>query len=166
MTLEVIVLRHAIAFERDRRRWPDDALRPLTPAGKRRFRKAAQGMRDWMPRVDAVLSSPLVRARQTANLLSEVSGWPTASECSALVPDTPPTKLLAYLRTMRGGCIAVVGHEPHLSAFISVCLTRGTPISIQLRKGGVARLVFAKRFKVGRGTLIAVLPPRLLRALR
>ena len=134
MTREVIVLRHAIAFERDRRRWPDDALRPLTPAGKRRFRKAAQGLRNWMPRVDAVLSSPLVRARQTANLLSEVSGWPAASECSALVPGTPPTKLLAYLRTMRGGCIAVVGHEPHLSAFISVCLTKGTPISIQLRK--------------------------------
>ena len=65
MTREVIVLRHAIAFERDRRRWPDDALRPLTPAGKQRFRKAAQGVRDWMPRVDAVLSSPLVRARQT-----------------------------------------------------------------------------------------------------
>jgi hypothetical protein len=62
----------------------------------------------------------------------------------------------------RGG----VGHEPHLSAFISLCLTKGTAISIQLRKGGVARLVFAKRFQVGRGTLTAILPPRLLRSLR
>ena len=103
------MLRHAIAFDRDRRRWPDDAPRPLTPAAKQRFRKAAQGLRNWMPRVDAVLSSPLVRARQTANLLSEVCGWPAVSDCSALVPGTPSTRLLAYLRTMRGGASPSLG---------------------------------------------------------
>ena len=56
MTLQLIVVRHAIAFERDRGRWPEDALRPLTPAGKRRFRKAAQGLRSWSPRVEALVS--------------------------------------------------------------------------------------------------------------
>ena len=82
MTLEVIVVRHAIAFERDRGRWPDDALRPLTPAGKRRFRKAAQGLRSWSPRVDAMPSSPFVRVRQT------------------------PARLVARLRRIRRQCVA------------------------------------------------------------
>jgi len=105
MTLEVIVVRHAIAFERDRRRWPDDALRPLTPAGKRRFRKAALGLRKWSPRVDAVLSSPFVRTRQTAELLTKFAGWPAAIECSALVPGTPPALMPVSYRVADLGVI-------------------------------------------------------------
>ena len=166
MTVEVIVVRHAIAFERDRRRWPDDALRPLTPAGKRRFRKAALGLRKWSPRVDALLSSPFVRAQQTADLLTQFSGWPAAIECSALVPGTPSSRLIARLRRTRGQCVAVVGHEPHLSAFISACLTEQLKVDLKLRKGGVAHLTFGKSVEAGSGTLAAFLPPRVLRAIR
>ena len=166
MTLEVIVVRHAIAFERNRRRWPDDARRPLTPAGKRRFRKAALGLRKWSPRVDAVLSSPFVRARQTAKLLTKFAGWPAAIECSALVPGTPPARLVARLRKMRDQRVAVVGHEPHLSAFISACLSKRLKIDLKLRKGGVAHLTFGKSMEAGSGTLAAFLPPRVLRAIR
>lgn len=166
MTVEVIVVRHAIAFERDRRRWPDDALRPLTPAGKRRFRKAARGLRQWSPRVDAVLSSPFMRARQTADLLTQFAGWPAAIECSALVPGTPPSRLVARLRRTRGQCVAVVGHEPHLSAFISACLTEKLKVDLRLRKGGVAHLTFGRSVETGSGTLAALLPPRVLRAIR
>jgi len=164
MTVEVIVVRHAIAFERDRRIWPDDALRPLTPAGKRRFRKAARGLRQ--PRVDAVLSSPFMRARQTADLLTQFAGWPAAIECSALVPGTPPSRPVARLRRTRGQCVAVVGHEPHLSAFISACLTEKLKVDLRLRKGGVARLTFSRSVETGSGTLAALLPPRVLRAIR
>ena len=57
------MVRHAIAFERDRRRWPDDALRPLTPAGKRRFRKAAGGLRQWSARVHFTLSDRKAQSR-------------------------------------------------------------------------------------------------------
>jgi len=166
MTVEVIVVRHAIAFERDRRRWPDDALRPLTPAGKRRFRKAARGLRQWSPRIDAVLSSPFMRARQTADLLTQFAGWPAAIECSALVPGIPPSRLVARLRRTRGQCVAVVGHEPHLSAFISACLTEKLKVDLRLRKGGVARLTFSRSVETGSGALAALLPPRVLRAIR
>jgi phosphohistidine phosphatase len=166
MTLEVIVVRHAIAFERNRRRWPDDELRPLRPAGKRRFRKAALGLRKWSPRVDAVLSSPFVRTRQTAELLTKFAGWPAAIECSALVPGTPPARLVARLRKMRDQRVAVVGHEPHLSTFISACLTKRLKIDLKLRKGGVAHLTFGKSVAAGSGTLAAFLPPRVLRAIR
>ena len=166
MTLELIVVRHAIAFERDRGRWPEDALRPLTPAGKRRFRKAAQGLRSWSPRVDAVLSSPFIRARQTAELLTQFAGWPAAIDCSALVPGTPPARLVARLRRIRGQCVAVVGHEPHLSGLISACLTERFTIDLRLRKGGIAHLTFGKSMEAGSGTLVAFLPPRVLRAMR
>jgi phosphohistidine phosphatase len=163
MTIEVIVVRHAIAFERHRKRWPDDALRPLTADGRRRFRRAARGLRRWQPRPDVVLSSPFVRAWQTAQLLAEVCGWPEARACEELEPDTQPARLLSRLRKTRGKRIAVVGHEPHLSRFMSACLAKRGPVAFELRKGGVAHLLFEKQVAAGRGALVAFLPPRALR---
>src|SRR5690348_174269 len=78
MGLEVILVRHAIAFERDRARWRDDGERPLSPEGKRKFRKAVAGLMKLVPKVDVVLTSPLVRTRQTAEILSAVAHWPKA----------------------------------------------------------------------------------------
>jgi phosphohistidine phosphatase len=160
---EVVVVRHAIAFERDGRRWPDDALRPLTPEGKRRFRKAARGLRRCMARVDTVLTSPFVRARETAAILEEVAHWPAAHDCDELVPDSPPARLIALLSRRRARRIAVVGHEPHLSAFIAACLTQRERLELELRKGGVAHLLFDQRLEGG-GRLVAFLPPRVLRS--
>src|SRR2546429_6764465 len=63
--MELLVVRHAIAFERSPRRWPDDAERPLSPQGAARARKAALGLKRITPRPARVLVSPLRRARQT-----------------------------------------------------------------------------------------------------
>ena len=68
--MEVFLVRHAIAHERNRKRWPDDAKRPLTPAGKQKFRKAARGLAKWLPKSAALLTSPYVRARETAEILA------------------------------------------------------------------------------------------------
>jgi len=72
--MKVFLVRHAIAHARNRARWPNDALRPLTPAGKRKFRKAARGLATALPTSAALLSSPFVRARQTAELLAAALG--------------------------------------------------------------------------------------------
>src|SRR5271168_1279325 len=79
-TMELLIIRHAIAFERNRRRWRDDGTRPLTPAGMRRSQKAAAGLKELGRAPDRLLTSPLVRARQTAQILTELAGWPPAEE--------------------------------------------------------------------------------------
>src|SRR5258707_15872816 len=87
--MELLIVRHAIAFERDRHRWRDDGARPLSPAGVRRARKAAAGLKEIIKAPDLVLTSPLVRARQTAQILTDVAGWPQAEEVPELSPQAP-----------------------------------------------------------------------------
>lgn len=60
--MDLYSVRHAVAHERDADRWPDDAKRPLTPEGEKRFRLAAGGILRLVPEVDYVLSSPFVWA--------------------------------------------------------------------------------------------------------
>src|SRR5260221_7017303 len=88
--MDLLIVRHAIAFERDRHRWRDDGARPLSPAGIRRARKAAAGLKELSKAPDRVLTSPLGRARQTAQILTDVAGWPQAMEGPELSPPAPP----------------------------------------------------------------------------
>lgn len=167
MSVELVLIRHAIAFERNPLRWPDDRARPLTPAGKERFRKAATGLAKWLPEVDRVLTSPLTRARETAHLLAEHASWPAAVDCQQLAPPSDPEALFAVLRTQRGKRFALVGHEPDLSTFIAVCLPGSASArAFEVKKGGVVCLRFESRPSAGTGSLVAFVPPRVLRALR
>jgi len=162
--MQVLLVRHAMAFERDRRRWRDDRLRPLTPAGIRRFRKAAAGLKAIAKRVDRVLASPLVRAWDTAVLLQEVAGWPRPEKSRALEPGRSPAQTLAALREHEGKRVGLVGHEPELSRLLAVCI--GGPearLSIDMKKGGAACIVFPDAVRAGRATLRWLAPPRVLR---
>src|SRR6201989_3363574 len=98
--MDLLIVRHAIAFERDRARWHDDATRPLSPAGIRRARKAAAGLKELTARPARLLTSPLVRAQQTASILTTVAGWPVAEEVTELSPDDP---VLGVLHLLAGG---------------------------------------------------------------
>jgi phosphohistidine phosphatase len=167
VSVELILVRHAIAFERDPLRWPDDRLRPLTPAGRQRFRKAAQGLSHWLPEVVRVFTSPLVRARETATLLAEHAGWPAAVECPPLAPRSDPEVVLTFLRKHRGKRFALVGHEPDLSTLVSVCLPGSASArAFESRKGGLVCIGFEGRARAGAGVLVAFVPPRVLRAMR
>jgi phosphohistidine phosphatase len=129
----VYVVRHAIAEERDAQRWPDDADRPLTAAGEQRFREAARGLARVAPTVDAVLSSPYARAWRTAEILHEEAGWPAPEARAELEAWRPPEDGLPVVRGR--GAVAVVGHEPYLSGFVSLLL--GADVRVELKKGGV-----------------------------
>src|SRR5688572_15511367 len=85
--MRVFLVRHAIAEERNRIRWPDDALRPLTAAGKKRVRKAARGLASFLPPESVVLTSPFVRARETADLLAAAAKLRLPIVCGALAAD-------------------------------------------------------------------------------
>jgi len=163
--VRVYLIRHAVAFERDRRRWPDDRLRPLTAAGIEKFRKAAPGLAWLAGEVDCVLTSPLVRARQTAEILASAADWPTATEEPRLAPGQSVAQVLALIRARRASAIALVGHEPDLSRLAAVSLDAGARAVIALKKGGAACLEFDRVVRAGSAQLLWLVTPKLLRAL-
>jgi phosphohistidine phosphatase len=129
--MDIILVRHAIAFERDSSRWPDDADRPLTSDGEKRFSAAARGLGTMVPDVDAVLSSPFARAWRTAEILHSEIGWPAPRRCDELSADRPAAAALTPIRDERAGSVAVVGHEPGLGELASLLLW-GDPDRMQL----------------------------------
>jgi phosphohistidine phosphatase len=167
MSVDVLLVRHAIAWERDHSRWPDDRERPLTREGRKKFEKAAEGLQSWMPRVDRLITSPLTRAVETAQILTNVAAWPPAEESEALAPEATPDAVLAVIRARRVSSVALVGHEPALSVLARTLLvgTRDVP-SLAFRKGGVCHVRFDSAVRAGAGNLIAFVPPRILRAMR
>jgi phosphohistidine phosphatase len=164
--VDLYLVRHAIAFDADPAKWPDDSKRPLTPEGQKRFSRAARGLRELVPDVDLVLSSPWLRAWQTAELLEADAGWPRAVACDALASGRVPAEVLQALQPFNGhATIALVGHEPSLHELASYLLTADTDAQIEMRKGGVARLEVGEGLRPGAGRLLWLLPPKVLRAL-
>ena len=159
-----MIVRHAIAEERDSVRWPDDAERPLTEAGAERFTSAAHGLARLVGHVGAVLSSPAARAWQTAELLELEAGWPAPEPCAALAVGGATDEVPAALPDRRS--VAVVGHEPQLSELASLLLA-GDPyaVPIELRKGGAVLLACPGRPAPGTAVLRWSASPRILRGL-
>ena len=165
--MELLLIRHAIAFERDRRRWRDDAARPLSPAGMRRARKAAAGLKEFSKAPDLLLTSPLLRAKQTARILTEVAGWPTPTEASELSPGERAPSVLALLGRVRGKVVAIVGHQPELGALLTACLLGdGRAIPIEMKKNAVACVSFEGTARAGHAALKWLATPRMLRGFR
>ncbi len=164
--MHLLVIRHAIA--EDRQPELDDAARELTRAGERKFRDVVKGLRELGWHLDRLLTSPWVRARQTAELLTPIAdGAPIESE---LLTRPPSTELLAQLAERTGEAekqrhaTAVVGHEPWLGELVA-WLAFGDPQlgeTLLLKKGGVAWLEGAAAPRGMR--LRALLTPKALRA--
>jgi phosphohistidine phosphatase len=162
----VILVRHAIAYPRDRARWPKDSLRPLTPAGIRKFEKAARGLARYLPRSATLLTSPYLRARDTAILLKRAARLREPTDSPELASGKPTPRAFELLRRQRGKCIVLVGHEPNLSAFLSSALGGVARLRFQFRKGGAACIEFGEKVEPGGATLLWMMPPRTLRAIR
>ncbi len=164
--MELLLVRHAIAFERDPKRWRDDSERPLSARGLERARKAAAGLKRLTKAPARLWTSPLVRARQTAAILTEIAGWPQAVPAAQLAPGTRPQELLAWLARAGVDRIAAVGHEPDLSALLAVCLGSEKPGALGFKKMGIALVSFRGAARPGGGRLVWFASPRVLRAAR
>lgn len=164
--MKLYLIRHGVAEVRDVERWPDDAERPLTTRGARRFRRAARGLARVASPVDVTLTSPYLRTWQTARLLSEETGWPPPSVAPSLMPGNLPVQAVASLLAYRGAnAVAMVGHEPDLHRLASHLLTGDEDrVLLRFRKGSVA-LLDLPLIEAGRATLEWLMPPGLLRAL-
>jgi phosphohistidine phosphatase len=138
--MEVFVIRHAKAEERDPEAWPDDSLRPLTRDGAREFERVARRLRDWRPSVDVLLSSGFARSWDTARILRAKAGWPKPAR-TKMLEDGDPAPVLEFLREQPADArIALVGHEPMLGELVAGLAGERGGIRLELRKGAVAWL--------------------------
>jgi phosphohistidine phosphatase len=163
--MDVYLVRHAVAFDPDYKKWPTDRDRPLTPEGIKRFRRAAKGLVSLVSSVDVMLSSPYRRAWQTAELLA-AAGWPAPVESEALVGHAPTDVLQAVAAFGGVSSMALVGHEPTMHELVSYLLTADTAhAQVEFGKGAVARLEIDDLVRPGSARLKWMLAPKVLRAL-
>ncbi|MCX8090341.1 MAG: phosphohistidine phosphatase SixA [Verrucomicrobiae bacterium] len=161
--MKLYLLRHGEAVERGDPRYPDDAARPLTARGHKRTRQLANALERWGVSFDVILSSPLIRARQTAEIVARRLKLEKRLRLTeALSPEGAYGDLVAQLERLRPRpeAVLLVGHEPHLSGLISLLCTGGPGLAVQLKKGGLCRLE-VESLKAGRcATLEWLLSPR------
>jgi len=158
------VVRHAIA--EDAPSGTADAARRLTLAGRRKMEAVVRGLRALRVAPEVVLTSPLVRAVETARIVVEgLRGAPEPRELPALASDVPAADTVKALRAFaRSRHLMIVGHEPNLSNVVAFLLT-GTPdgATLDLKKGGCAAVELTSFAPRGGATLRWLLPPRVLR---
>lgn len=159
------LLRHGIAIDRDDPACPADPLRELTEKGRARTVEVADAFAGLHPVIDAIAVSPYRRAEQTADIFVDALGLETVLrwECEALMPMEDPDRALDALRARPAQGILVVGHAPSLDRLGSRLCGAPQPI-FKLKKAGIAMMT-ADILAVGRGTLVALFPPRALRRL-
>ena len=164
MPVELYLVRHAIAAERGPE-WPDDARRPLTERGIQRFREEVAGLRTLDVAIQEVISSPLVRAKQTADLLAAgLDGKPVVRILKALEPGHSPTTVISQLAKLaRRRKIAIVGHEPDLGELAAHLVGASRPLPF--RKGSVCRIDLESFTSRHAGSLIWFVTPKMLRQL-
>lgn len=162
---EIYLIRHAIAAERGDA-WPDDHKRPLTDDGIARMRKAARGLARAEVVLDVVLTSPLVRARQTADIVAAaLDARPSIVTIESLAPGAAYAALMADLeKHARKPRIALVGHEPGIGELAARLI--GSRHAIEFKKGAVCRIDLDQIPPQGPGRLRWFLTPRLLRAIK
>ncbi|HEY3886297.1 MAG TPA: phosphohistidine phosphatase SixA [Vicinamibacterales bacterium] len=161
--LELFLIRHGLAGERGRE-YPDDAKRPLTPAGVAKLRKEARALEDIGVVFDEIICSPLVRARQTADVFAEMKNKPAVVQSDALAPSgTPAAVIQELMKHLRKGKLALVGHEPNLGELAAHLLGAHNPF--EFKKGGVCRIDFDVPPAKGAGLLRWLVTPKILRKL-
>ena len=137
--MHLYFMRHGIAVTRTSPGIHSDPERALTRKGIKRMRKAAKGLLALSIPFDRILTSPLKRARETAQLVAKVLNVADRlEEIQELTPDRSVQDLLSSLTTYRKEQhILIVGHEPLLSDTVSFLLSRGKNMGIHLKKGGL-----------------------------
>jgi len=163
--MEIYILRHGIAVERGSPGYKKDSERPLTDEGEEKMRQIAKAILAMDLKFDLILSSPYVRAQQTAQIVAaELDQEVTFTEL--LVPDGNSLELIREINDEKPQRVLLVGHEPDLSQLVSILLTGDSETAIELKKGGLCKLT-ADRLAFGRcATLNWLLTPKQLRAFR
>ena len=142
--MELYIIRHAIAEEPGTPGYEDDSQRPLTERGRKKMRKIAKGLKGLEKPVDLILTSPYLRATQTAEILAKTLDLEEDKiiQTDHLSPTGYADNLIQAINEKYSNIenIALVGHEPYLSGLVSMLLAGDPDISLNLKKGGVCCL--------------------------
>lgn len=138
---QVLVIRHAEAEDAvdAAHAGRQDKERRLTDSGKRDMREAAAGLAELVDRVSLILTSPLTRAVQTAELLHAAFPEAELRQHAFLAPGSDPGALLKSI-AKQSGPLALVGHEPDLSRWVGFMCTGESRSVVRMKKGSVCRL--------------------------
>jgi phosphohistidine phosphatase len=151
--MKLYIVRHAWAAERDDARYPDDRLRPLTDEGRKRFSSFLKKVAGQAFRPALVATSPLVRCRQTADLIAEhFSDGPRIVERPELAPGSDLEGLISWTAQQDGEPIAWIGHAPDVGRLAATLIGNSTA-SIHLAKGAICLIEFDATIAAGRGEL-------------
>lgn len=159
----IYLVRHAWAGQHGDPTYPDDTQRPLTDQGKKRFRRVVKKLlkRGFAP--TAVATSPLVRARETAEIIAElVAAAPPLAVLDDLAPGGRLESLLAWSREAGADAVAWVGHAPDIEEMAAHLIGAGSG-QIAFAKGAVAAIRFDRALEAGSGALIWLATAELLR---
>ena len=167
--MQVLMIRHAPAEERETfaLSGQSDELRPLTHQGKNKMRKNINGLKKIIPMIDRIAESPLVRAQQTAGLIT--AAYPNAirDNLPALASNGSMSDVLTYLQkyAQTTQIIALVGHEPDLGELVTWLLSGTANVWMPLKKGAACLIEFPDEIEAGEAELCWMLRPKQLRLL-
>jgi phosphohistidine phosphatase len=160
----VYLVRHGIAVDRTDPNSPPDPERPLTAKGVQKTRSAALGLKELGAKPEVLITSPFVRAAQTAEIFAEALGFtPERIRVSeALKPGGSPAELVKEIAGLKAKEVMCFGHAPHLDHLIAQ-FTGLRSTFTSLKKAGVACLEHAPTG--ARWELIWIVTPKILRQL-
>jgi len=165
--MNLYIIRHGIAQELGKKNEFNDEKRALTGDGRNRMREVARGLARLETEIDLILTSPLLRAVETAQILAEALGLKKNEivETANLAPGANPDQLFAEIKGREAAAIALVGHQPDLGDFVSRIVTVTGGFSMELRKGGACCVNVTETTPVLRGELVWLLTAKQLRSL-
>lgn len=143
-----------------------DADRRLTEEAKKRMRSVAKAIAKLDPGYEAVLVSPLVRARQTAEPVAAACGFQRPfTETKNLVPNADPVQVLHELARLGSASVLLVGHQPHFGRLVGLLLTGRSDLEVPMKKAALAAFEAASDPSLGPAELTFLLPARLMEKL-
>src|ERR1044071_5519938 len=164
--MELYVIRHAIAQPLGRKNDFTDEKRALTSEGRERMREAAKGLSRIAVEFDLIMTSPLVRAVETAAIITTAlhSSRKEIEQTAALAPGASTDELFGEIKKHKGAeSIALIGHQPDLGEIISKIVQGNESLSIEMKKGSVCCIKVIETVPTLRGSLIWLLGPKHLR---
>ncbi len=162
--MRIYVVRHAAAGQPGS--YTNDEERPLTDKGVAQMRLVARGLAALEIDPRAVFSSPLVRARQTADILARALGKKTrVAEADVLAPGHAPAEVVEFLAEEDVDEIAIVGHEPQLGNVVSLMVAGSDEPVVDMKKAAVACVEFEGKVEPGQGCVAWHLVPSVIEAL-
>jgi phosphohistidine phosphatase len=162
--MNLYLIRHAIAVDEGTPEYEEDSQRPLTDKGKKKMRQIAKGLRALGVEFDLILSSPYIRAKETAEVLADVFKIKKDVIFSNnLMPMGDPDLLIAEMNEKYSETsVALVGHEPFLTALIGLLVSENASIDMTLKKGGLCRLSADDLHHTRKATMDWLLTPGIL----